>query len=646
MNFLAFNSFTTPSVAMLLIGAGCASLPDARECACAVSVGHRVEAAYLNQHRLVIALDDDPSHVVASVLDDSVASIEALSAREWNALRADGAPVVVRGRRAWMELLQGAFRSLAPKTAGDGCVVDMLEREELFVYRDGDGDGALRVVPLVAKPRSVPIVCSHRFEALIAALARHETAALYMTGESGYPLVFAGTDRIVFLANVAAPAPVRGRKRGMWGTLLGGQVKSMINRPGSSMARLFTLTAASTKDLANTEPFYLMGNEPAPAIVEREGMDLEEWERALDTMTGSTASRGTLRYHVDGAEFFPRLIDASLSAQRSIDVRTYIFDNDDYAVGYANLLRDRSGSIRVRVLVDSFGTHSAGGVRSESEPAGHVAPRSILRHLRDGSNVDARGLSNTWFAGDHTKAIVIDERTAFVGGMNVGREYRYDWHDLMAELEGPVVSDISDAFARAWKGTQRFSDFRPTKTLARRADATAGDYSIRLLQTRPGDSQILRAQRAAIRRAQSHIYIATPYLTNDELLYELARARRRGVDVRVILPAKGDSALINKSHATAINKMLKHGIRVYLYPGMSHLKAAIYDGWACFGSANLDNLSLRVNREMNIATSHPPAVAALMERVFEPDMERATEVTKRLPTNLSHFFVELVADGL
>ena len=169
---------------------------------------------------------------------------------------------------------------------------------------------------------------------------------------------------------------------------------------------------------------------------------------------------------------------------------------------------------------------------------------------------------------------------------------------------------------------------------------------MRLLHTRPGDSQILHAQRAAIRRAQSRIYIETPYLTSDALIFELARARHRGVDVRVILPAKGDSEMVNKNHATAINRMRKHGIRVYLYPGMSHLKAAVYDGWACVGSANLDNLSLRVNREMNLATSHAPAVNRLVERVLEPDMKRATEVTERIPTDISHFWAELISDGL
>jgi phosphatidylserine/phosphatidylglycerophosphate/cardiolipin synthase-like enzyme len=92
--------------------------------------------------------------------------------------------------------------------------------------------------------------------------------------------------------------------------------------------------------------------------------------------------------------------------------------------------------------------------------------------------------------------------------------------------------------------------------------------------------------------------------------------------------------------------MLRNGIRVYIYPGMSHLKAAIYDGWACLGSANMDNLSLRMNREMNLATSHPPAVDELFARVFAPDMDRAVELTEPLPSNWSDYLAELLADSL
>ena len=115
------------------------------------------------------------------------------------------------------------------------------------------------------------------------------------------------------------------------------------------------------------------------------------------------------------------------------------------------------------------------------------------------------------------------------------------------------------------------------------------------------------------------------------MLYELARARRRGVDVRVIMPLRGNHGPVNTSNILAVNAMLEHGIRVFVYPGMSHVKAAVFDGWACLGSANWDKLSFRTNKELNIATSHPEAVDELLERVFFADFEKSVEVTEPMP---------------
>ena len=145
-------------------------------------------------------------------------------------------------------------------------------------------------------------------------------------------------------------------------------------------------------------------------------------------------------------------------------------------------------------------------------------------------------------------------------------------------------------------------------------------YPVRVLFTRPGDAQIFRAQLAAIRNAQRYIWIENAYFTDDAMLYELARARKRGVDVRVILPLVGNHGPINQSNALAANAMLEHGIRVFIYPGMSHVKAAVFDGWACLGSANWDKLSFRINKELNLATSHVPAVEELEQRLFEVDL--------------------------
>ncbi len=79
---------------------------------------------------------------------------------------------------------------------------------------------------------------------------------------------------------------------------------------------------------------------------------------------------------------------------------------------------------------------------------------------------------------------------------------------------------------------------------------------------------------------------------------------------------------------------------------MSHVKAAIYDGWACLGSANFDNLSLRVNEEINIAFTDPAAVAELRQELFEADFAISDELTEPLRVSWSDRVLEKIADHL
>ena len=169
---------------------------------------------------------------------------------------------------------------------------------------------------------------------------------------------------------------------------------------------------------------------------------------------------------------------------------------------------------------------------------------------------------------------------------------------------------------------------------------------MRVLFTRAGNAEIFRAQREAIRNARHYIYIENAYFTDDTMLYELARARRRGVDVRVILPLVSNHGPMNQSNALAANAMMEHGIRVFLYPGMSHVKAAVFDGWACLGSANWDRLSFRTNKELNLATSNPEAVDELLERIFRKDFAASVELTEPFPARWSDHLMEVVADYL
>jgi cardiolipin synthase len=103
---------------------------------------------------------------------------------------------------------------------------------------------------------------------------------------------------------------------------------------------------------------------------------------------------------------------------------------------------------------------------------------------------------------------------------------------------------------------------------------------------------------------------------------------------------------MDRSNILAANALFRRGVRVYLYPGFSHVKAAIYDGWACLGSANLDKMSLRVNEELNLATSHAPAVQALERQLFEADFEKSAEMTRLFEERWTYYLSEMLADQL
>ncbi len=423
-------------------------------------------------------------------------------------------------------------------------------------------------------------------------------------------------------------------------------------RPLSTDTALISLVFKSTGGFArraaiDTVQFHRLERDPIPPLARGPGMDLEQWERDLDGI-GGVASSGTIEFLIDGDEYFPRMIGAVENAHSSIDIRTYIFDNDDYAVQVADILKSRSEDVRIKVLLVGIGALLGAQADSECLPADHRPPASMTTYLRNDSELRVRTGGNPWLTGDHTKTTIVDGRQAFVGGMNIGREYRYEWHDMMMEVTGPIVDVLQRDSDRAWASASAFGDFAMVAHAFTRPNRRADDsgYPIRVLYTRNLNSQIYRAQLAAIRRAQSYIFIENPYFSDDTMLYELAKARRRGVDVRVILADQGNHGLLNDSNAVATNIMLRNGIRVYRYPGMSHIKAAVYDGWACVGSANFDKLSLQVNKELNLATSHPEAVDELLLRVFAADFARSEEVHTPLPVNWTNYLAEFASDEM
>lgn len=424
-----------------------------------------------------------------------------------------------------------------------------------------------------------------------------------------------------------------------------------VLRPFSTVSAFFSLAGKSVGGI--TERTYLdqvrmplIERHPVPPVGDAAPMDLDAWERELDRLIRRDPSHGRIKFLVGGDEFFPRITDAIEAAQESVHVQSYIFDNDDFALEFSSLLRERSEAVDVKVLADGLGAYFASRTDSSSMPEDVTLPSSMSDYLTYGSKVSYRRHSNPWFTGDHSKVTVIDQDIAFLGGMNIGREYRYDWHDLMMEVEGPVVKQLQYEFDLGWAQAGFGGDFAWMVRALRgyeRDDSTDG-HPIRIITTSIHNSELYRVQLEAIRRAQSYIYIENAYFSDDKILFELVRARRRGVDVRVILPVSNDSSILQLSNQKSINVMLRNGIRVFAYPGMTHVKAAVYDGWACLGSANFDKLSLQINREINLGFSDPEAVQRLLGRVFWPDFIASAELLEPIPMQARHHLAEFIAD--
>ena len=430
--------------------------------------------------------------------------------------------------------------------------------------------------------------------------------------------------------------------------VLQSHVLAPLTRPLASTERFLT---HATQSAIAVVPHPVGTAETPPPLANGAPMDAAGWERELDRLVDSPRLPGRIRLLIDGDAFFPRLVQAIQDARESIDVRVYIFDRDAFALRIADLLRERSRTVRVRVLLDALGSIGAGADASRTRypyaPDAAPLPPSLTGYLREGSNVDVRALPNPFLTSDHTKVLLFDGERAFVGGMNIGHQYRYLWHDLMVEVEGPLVARLARDFDEAFR---RVDGVPPAMGAPDRTGpppaAAPGMVDLRPLYTRPGDPQILRAQLAAIRAARREILIEQAYVADDEIVAALAAARRRGVDVRVILPTRGDSGFMNSANLIATRALVRNGVRVYAYPAMTHVKAAIYDGWAIVGSANFDKLSLRVNGETCIATSDPGFVGALRRELFDRDFTRSAEIATPPAVGWTAYVADFVADQL
>lgn len=331
--------------------------------------------------------------------------------------------------------------------------------------------------------------------------------------------------------------------------------------------------------------------------------------------------------YTDGREKMQALLDEIAGARHHIHLQYYILSDD--ATGRrlrdALVARAREG-VAVRILYDDVGSRSVRkSFFAEMRRAGiDVRPFLHVKFPLFTSKVNYR---------NHRKIVVIDGRTGFIGGMNIADRYVCGtgwgtWRDTHFRIEGRGVAGLQAAFLSDWSATTKRSIagaeyYPPTER-----------YSDNILQIVPSGPlgkwrTLLQADSHAIARARQRVWIQTPYyLPSDVLNTSLQVAALAGIDVRLMLPARSDSKVVDLASHSYLDDMMKAGVKILFYrPGFLHSKLLIIDDTlTVIGSANMDFRSFEHNFEIN-AFVYDAAFNDRMAAVFADDAAHCRAVT-------------------
>jgi len=334
-----------------------------------------------------------------------------------------------------------------------------------------------------------------------------------------------------------------------------------------------------------------------------------------------------------GRETFETMLGAIRSAQRFVSLATFIFADDRTGRRFLDsLVEARRRGVEVRLIVDGVGSLDT--------------PRAFFRPLLDEGGeilvyhpVDLWRLKFVIWHRMHRKNLVVDNQVGFCGGLNIHdsclpeEDGGAGWHDIHARMEGPVVRDLHHSFLSTWirvLGTPR-SDH---DLLAR--SEPHGSHNVAVLGA-GGKKRGRRRRRIqtaylhAIKQAQRTIHIWNPYFIPDAgVRRSLRNACRRGVDVRVIVPDRGNFPAVQLASENVFETLMRAGVRIHRWPGsMMHAKTAVIDGiWSTVGSYNMDAQSHRHNLELNV-TVYGERFGKALEALFARDMALSSEVDAR-----------------
>jgi cardiolipin synthase A/B len=370
---------------------------------------------------------------------------------------------------------------------------------------------------------------------------------------------------------------------------------------------------------------------------------LQRYIAVIESVSESPLTKGNkVTLLIDGPATYAAMFKAIRSATDHINLETFIMEdiieNDETGLRLSDLLLQKQAEgVQVNLLYDSVGSHST--------------PASFFQRLRDG------GISVTEFnpinplkargkwrlaKSDHRKILIVDGKVIFTGGVNISLVYssglsgrrehdktQIPWRDTDVQIEGPAVAEFQKLFLDTWQRQKgaTLSDRSYFPDLKEEGNTLVG-----VVGSSPGETNRITfiLYVSAITFSEHSLHMTNAYFVPDHQTVDaLTDAAKRGVDVKIILPAISDSSLSQYAGEYFYSELLEAGVKLYRRQNvLLHAKTLVIDDiWSTVGSTNMDFWSFSTNDEVN-AVILSRQFAIEMEQMFATDLGESDQIRR------------------
>ena len=357
-----------------------------------------------------------------------------------------------------------------------------------------------------------------------------------------------------------------------------------------------------------------------------------ELVKFIHNLGDENLSRNEYKLLVNGEEKFPEVLKILDTAKHFIHMEYYDWENDVRGNQIKVILLKKIGQgVKIRIMYDDYASRKMkGNIVKELKAGGaEIYPVIKVRLAEFANRVNHR---------DHRKVIIVDGLTGFVGGINISDRYDNSidtglyWRDTHVKITGATVLNMQRHFLVNWNICQP-NKLSFSKELFPETINQTETKEMELAQVVAGGpvypmSNIMLTYFRIFTLAKEKLYITNPYfIPNDSILDALKQAAISGVDVRLMMPEKSDSAIVGAASKFYFRELLQAGVKIFMYKkGFVHAKTVVADtNLSVVGTANMDIRSFDLNFEI-MSVIYGPTFAKQLEDVYLNDLTECDEL--------------------